>query len=179
MKAIVVYTSKYGSTEKYARWIAQALGCPAKRQQDVTTQELRAYDTVIYGGGIYAGRVAGLKKFLPKLGDAQGKKLILFMVGMTSPVYKNLYDEWVGGNLAQEWIERFEVFYLQGDLLFSKMSGAHKLIMRMQKTMIEKEPAGERSEENNQLVESFGSDLVFARKESTQPVLDFLGHQPC
>jgi len=30
MNTVVVYTSKYGSTEKYAHWIAEALGCNAK-----------------------------------------------------------------------------------------------------------------------------------------------------
>lgn len=52
MKAIVVYTSKYGTTEKYARWIAEGLHCPAKELQDISAQDLTAYDTIIYGGGL-------------------------------------------------------------------------------------------------------------------------------
>lgn len=176
MKAIVVYSSKYGTTQRYAQWIAEALECPAKKLRDVNAQELNTYDTIIYGGGIYAGSVSGLKKFLPRLGTAQGKRLVLFIVGMTNPSQTGAYDEIANRNLPAEWRERFEVFYLRGDQLFSKMSGMHKLMMRMPKAMIEKKPQAERTEEDHKFLESFGCDTVFSNREQVEPILQKLSH---
>lgn len=174
MKALVVYTSKYGTTEKYARWIAEALKCPAKKLQDVSVQELSAYDTIIYGGGLYGGSVSGLKKFLSRLGPAQGKRLVLFMVGMTNPTETGVYDEIAGRNLSAEWKKRFEVFYLRGDQLFSKMNGIHKLMMRMPKAEAEKKPESKRTEDDKQFIENFGSDVVFSNREQIEPILQSL-----
>ncbi|MFQ9847639.1 MAG: flavodoxin domain-containing protein [[Clostridium] leptum] len=55
MKDIVVlYSSRYGSTKRYAEAIAARLHCPA-----LDTKRARAlsdYETIIFGGGIYARR---------------------------------------------------------------------------------------------------------------------------
>ena len=60
MNAIVIYKSKYGSTKDYAMWIAEELGCEAKDAKSVKVLDLLAYDTIIYGGGLYAEIIAGV-----------------------------------------------------------------------------------------------------------------------
>lgn len=174
MKAIVIYTSKYGSAEKYAQWIAKALECPAKTQQDVSAEELSAYDAIIYGGGLYAGKVAGLKKFISKLDSAQEKKLILYMVGATNPAQTTVYEEYTQRNLPEQWRGRFEVFALHGNMLFSKMSGIHKIMMRVPKSMAEKKPEAERTAVDKYFIESFGSDVSFTSREQIEPILEYL-----
>ena len=59
-RTIVLYTSKYGAAETYARWIAEALGCRAVPLDKFSKKELQGYDTVIYGGGVQAGGICGL-----------------------------------------------------------------------------------------------------------------------
>ena len=131
MNAIVVFQSKYGSTEKYSQWIAEALHCSAKKLEDIQPGELAGYDTLLYGGGLYAGSINGLKKFLKLLGSAEGKRLGLFMVGMTDPAQKEVYEEAAARNIPGAWKACFAVFALRGDHRYSKMSGPHKLMMRM------------------------------------------------
>ena len=58
-RIIVVYISIYGSTKTYAEWIAQALNARLARAKEVKPGSLSDYDTVIYGGGLYAGTIAG------------------------------------------------------------------------------------------------------------------------
>lgn len=58
-KTAVVFKSKYGSTKKYAQWIAEELSCDIFERKNVKSDDLEAYDTVIYGGGLYAGGVKG------------------------------------------------------------------------------------------------------------------------
>lgn len=62
-RTIVLYTSKYGAAETYARWIAEALGCRAVPLDKSSKKELQGYDTVIYGGGVQAGGIRGLEQF--------------------------------------------------------------------------------------------------------------------
>lgn len=174
MKAIVVYTSKYGSAEKYARWLGEALNCPAKKLGEVSAQELADYDTIIYGGGIYAGSVAGLKKFLAKLDSPQGKRLVLFMVGITNPAEEKVYADIVERGLSPKWRDHFTTFALRGDQLFTKMSGLHKLMMRIPKAAAEKKPEAERSADDKRFIEEFGNDIVFASREQLEPLIKSL-----
>ncbi len=54
MKTIVAYRSKSGYTKRYAEWISQELGCDIK--EDPQLSDISGYDTIIYGGGMYAGK---------------------------------------------------------------------------------------------------------------------------
>ena len=47
MNNIVVYESKYGSTERYAKWIGEELNCKVARISDVPIDELIKYDNII------------------------------------------------------------------------------------------------------------------------------------
>ena len=40
MKCLVTYASKYGSTKKYAQWIAEALACDIQDSKDVNRKLL-------------------------------------------------------------------------------------------------------------------------------------------
>ena len=46
---IVIYSSKYGTTELYANWIAKELKADLKKISEVKSYELIYYDTVIFG----------------------------------------------------------------------------------------------------------------------------------
>lgn len=174
MKAIVIYTSKYGSTEQYAQWIAEALVCPVKKLPDVNAQELAEYDTIIYGGGLYAGSIAGLKKFVAKIGPLHDKRLIVFMVGMTNPNEKEFYTEVITNGLPTEWQDQVKTFALQGDLLYTKMSWLHKQMMKMIKSAAEKKTVTERTADDQKLIENFGGDILFSSREQLEPLLKSL-----
>lgn len=175
MNTVVVYTSKYGSTEKYANWIAEALGCNAKKLSDLSSKDLSTFDTIIYGGGLYAGGIAGFKKFLSKLGSADNKTLALYMVGLTDPqVQDAAYAEIAEKNIPLKWENRFKVFAFRGDQQFSRMSTIHKLMMRMPKSMAEKKPPEQRTDEDRQFIESFGKDVFFSNKASILPLVNYI-----
>lgn len=171
MKPIVIYTSKYGSTEQYAQWLAESLACPMKKMADISTQELASYDTIIYGGGIYAGNIAGFKKFAAKLETLQDKKVIVFMVGMTNPNEKEFYAEVAANALPAEWQDQVKAFALQGDLLYTKMRWLHKQMMKMMKSAAVKKAVAERTADDQKIIENFGSDILFASRKQLAPLL--------
>ena len=68
MKTVVLYTSHYGAAERYARALAAALGAPCFALGEEDVQAVHCAGRIVYGGGLYAGGVAGLcraKKYFP------------------------------------------------------------------------------------------------------------------
>ena len=60
MRGIILYQSKYGATKKYAVWLSEATGFPMQGINAAKASDLRQYDLLIVGGGIYASGLAGL-----------------------------------------------------------------------------------------------------------------------
>ena len=181
-KSIVIYKSKYGSTKKYAQWIAESLTCPVKDIKDVSAKDLAQYDTIIYGGGLYAGGISGFKKFLSlldlkNLKNWESKELVMFMVGTTNPRDTERYQEVANRNIPDEYKDKFKVFWFRGDQLFSKMNGLHKLMMRMPKAMAEKKTVEERTEDDKIFIENFGKDIIFSSREQIDPLVGYLMEQ--
>lgn len=82
MKSIVIYNSKRGSTEQYARWIAQdvqAEQCVSLDQADL--HSLDQFDVVVYGGWIRGSGIVGLDKLKKTDPDVAGH-LVVFGVGI-------------------------------------------------------------------------------------------------
>ena len=75
MKALVVYESQYGNTEKIAKAIGDAVGAArVARPGEVNTSELESTDLVIVGSPTQAGRsVKAIQEFLASI-PADGLK---------------------------------------------------------------------------------------------------------
>ncbi|WP_319377880.1 flavodoxin domain-containing protein [uncultured Methanocorpusculum sp.] len=91
MSTVVVYKSKYGSTEQYAKWIAEELGADLKSAEQTKLDDLFPYDTIIYGAGVYVGCIAGIALIADNYEQLKDKKLIVFTVGLTDPAEKSKY----------------------------------------------------------------------------------------
>ncbi len=82
MSGIILYKSKYGSTKKYAEWIAERTGFECIKTDDADIRKVQKYDVIILGGGIYASGIAGisfLKKNISKLKDKKMSNMVLLL----------------------------------------------------------------------------------------------------
>ena len=61
-KIAVIYKSKYGATKRYAGWIALKLDADLYELSDIRRKDLKAYDTIIYGGPLYIVKIKHEKK---------------------------------------------------------------------------------------------------------------------
>ncbi|NLE01149.1 MAG: flavodoxin, partial [Fibrobacter sp.] len=52
-KIIVVYKSKYGTTKRYAEWIAEEVKADLFEQSAVSVEDLLKYDIIVYGGSLH------------------------------------------------------------------------------------------------------------------------------
>ena len=95
-KAIVIYTSKRGSTKQYAEWIAEDLGCEARDSTDGDIRQvtLYDYDCIVYGGWIRGSGIVDFNKFAKHLDADLMKRLIVFGVGFADETADNYAQVW-------------------------------------------------------------------------------------
>ena len=117
MKAIIIYNSKTGFTERYAGWLAKRLNGETVRYRDRNKMDLIGYDTVIYAGSVHAGFVTGLKWFKKQLPLLEGKKKIVLAVG-AMPAGEEIAANVASANFTQEEMGDIRLYYLPGVLCY-------------------------------------------------------------
>ena len=141
MNAIVIYKSKYGSTKTYAEWIAEELSCKAVDAKQVKMDDLAAYDTIIYGGGLYAEVIAGVTLITKNIEQLKDKKLIVYTTGITPLDCRDYYDKMVmEKNFKGDIAFKIKVFHFLGKMVLSELSLVHRTALKtLKKIMSSKE----------------------------------------
>ncbi|KAB1437449.1 flavodoxin domain-containing protein [Candidatus Galacturonibacter soehngenii] len=138
MKKIVIYSSKTGFTKQYANWIAKELNCEAISLHEVTKESLKPYHTVIYGGGITAGQIGGLKKFKNIMLEHSDKQIFVFATGATPMENKENLKGIINANFTQEEKVRIPFYYFQSGINYENMKLGGKMVLRILAVMLEK-----------------------------------------
>lgn len=141
MNAIVIYKTKYGSTKTYAEWIAEDLGCEIAEAGKVKANDLQQYDTIIYGGGLYAEVINGVNLITKNFDMLSGKKLVVYSTGLTPPDCRDYYDKLVvEKNFKPHMLEKIKVFNFPGKMILSELSLPHRTALKtLKKIMSAKE----------------------------------------
>ena len=145
MNAIVIYKTKYGSTKTYAEWIAEELSCKAVDAKQVKIDDLKEYDTIIYGGGLYAEVIAGVTLITKNMEKLSGKKLIVYTTGITPLDCRDYYDKMVmEKNFKGDIASKVKVFNFLGKMVMSELSLVHHTALKtLKKIMSSKENPSE------------------------------------
>jgi menaquinone-dependent protoporphyrinogen IX oxidase len=138
---VVIYESKYGSTKRYAEWIAKELNARIFRRKDITSEELKEYDVIIYGGGLYAGGISGVSLISRNFDILCDKKIIIFTCGLADPKdeinIKNIHKE-IDKVFSPEVKSKIAFFHLRGAIDYQKLGIKHKFMMSILKHMLSK-----------------------------------------
>ena len=169
MKTIVAYKSKSGYTKTYAEWLAQELGCDIKENAELS--DIIGYDTIIYGGGMYAGGFNGIKLITKNLDKLSGKKIALFAVG-SNPGREHEMQPFWDKVLTAEQQKNIGHFYLRGGFDFSKLTSGDKILMKMLKVRLQK--LKKRTEDEQGMLDAYVTPVDFRNKENIRPLLDYV-----
>ena len=173
MNTIVIYKSKYGSTKAYAQWIAEELSCEAIENKGLKAEDLSDYDTIIYGGGLYAEVIAGVTLITKNISKLEGKKLVVFTTGITPLDCRDYYDKMVmEKNFKGDTQTNVKVFNFMGKMLVSELSLVHRTALKaLKKLMSEKENP---SEMERLLVTLCDCDGDFTDRKAIKELLDYV-----
>lgn len=169
-KIAVIYKTKYGSTEKYARWIAEETGADLYKSSQITPAQMETYDVIVYGGGLYAVNMLGISLIKNNFQKIKDKKLVIFSVGI-SPETQEALASVKDKNFTPEMQASIYFFHLRGALNYDKMSPKHRFMMHMVKSMIEKKKPEERDEDSKNILETYGRPVDFVDRESIGPIV--------
>lgn len=170
MNAVVIYGSCYGSTQAYAEYIAQELSCPAVSAKAVTRADVEGRGLIVFGGGAYAGSIAGAKK-TAKLEKYFGRaRLLCFVCGLADPAEQKTQGE--ARMLFEKAFPRhagMPVFCLRGNMDYARLSAGHRMMMAMLMQLLrrKKQP----TEEDRQLMQTYGGKVEFLDLPSAQPLI--------
>lgn len=139
MKPIVLYRSKYGSTKNYANWIADELSCKALDAKGLDSSILNDYDTIIYGGGLYAEIIAGVSLITKNIDKLSDKKLVVFTTGLTPTDCREYYDGMVlEKNFKGDTRDKVKIFNFPGKMIYKELSLVHRTAIKTLQTIMSK-----------------------------------------
>lgn len=133
MKILIVYHSFYGGTKKYADWLKEELSADCFSVKGFKAEVLDDYDIIIFGGGLYAGSVAGIsfvKKNYPLYKD---KKWYIFACGATPFETEEDYAEImkaVKGHIPDDELKKLPAYYFPSLYDYPRMKAGHKMLMK-------------------------------------------------
>ncbi len=173
MKAVVIYKTRYGATKTYADWIGHALCCPVLDGKTVKIDDLKEYDTVIYGGGLYAEIINGVILLTKNTDKLKGKRLVVFTTGLTPPSCREYYDKMVlEKNFKPEIRDNFKIFNFPGKMIVKELSLIHRgAIKTLKKIMSKKENP---TPQEKLLIKLCDADGDFCDKDYIYPLLDYV-----
>lgn len=176
-KSVVIFESKYGSTRRYAEWVSEELSCALFNKKALKTQELNNYETIIYGGGLYAGGVSGITLLTKNFNAIKNKNIILFTCGLANPYNKETREhikESLKKVLTTEMQNKIKVFHFRGGIDYSKLGIIHKLLMGILYKMLSKKDYSILKEDEKQIIDTYGKAVNFTDKTTIKPLIEYV-----
>lgn len=174
MKTVVLYRSKSGFVKKYAEWIAEALSADIFEASKVTSKIFTGYDTVIYGGGLYAVGINGVKLITENLDKLEDKKVVVFASG-ASPFREESLTEVKNKNFNAEQQKKIQFFYLRGGFDYNKLTFIDKILMTLLKLKIKnkKKKKMELTADEKGMLAAYEKPVDFTNKNNINELISF------
>ena len=152
MSRVIIYKSKTGYTERYARMLSKELNIPCYSYKDAKVSE---NDEVIFLSYIYASKIMGLSKILKKY----NVKVVIAVGALAySKDYLNTLKD--ANNI------KLPFFYLRGGIDYSKLN----FFFRKFLPVIGKDIA----KDDKELLNLFKNGGDFVNKDNLKEVLNYL-----
>jgi len=173
----VLYQSKYGSTKLYAQHIASILDADLFDLALSKGLDFEKYDTIVFGGGMYAGRINGVKFIKSNAEKLGGKNLVIFTVGIGDPaVASNASAILKAANkaLPKDLMKTVHIYSFRGILDPSKLKFMHRMIMKMVTGSLSKKKEEELTDDDRAMLQSLVSKVDFTNTAATLPLIEYV-----
>lgn len=168
----VVYKTKYGSTKKYAEWIAKTLDADLFNVAVIHAMELQNYRTIILGGGLYASGILG-SDFITKNYDLlKDKNIVVFTVGLANPKLTD-YSNIIEKNFPPEIRKAVRIFHLRGAIDYKNINLKHKAMMSLLVKKVSRIDEKDRDDEMNQMLDTYGQTVDFTDEASIAELIGY------
>lgn len=174
MRSLVVYNSKTGFTQRYARWIAAKLNCEAVAEKDMTPKQWQESGIIIYGGPLMAGKVLGWDKIKSRITES-GKQAIVYTVGATPMAAEDIIQKVQNDNLSEAEQKNIPFFYFEGGINYENMGFFSKMILKMMYQSLKNKK--DKTPEEIGMMKTFEASSDCAREEYVEPLVEWVEQQ--
>lgn len=171
MKGIVLYKSKYGHTYTYAKWIQEALGFELRDFSKFKQKEIPNYETIIFGSGVYIGKMNQIKKVLQMFSS---KSIVIFACGGHPGVEKEI-AVLKETNFTEADLQKHVFFYLPGGVDYTKMKGIKKCMVSFFCKMLEKKE--NRTPDEEAMMSGFTNPTYYVDQKEINNLVEFVKSQ--
>ncbi|MPW26944.1 hypothetical protein GC105_14250 [Alkalibaculum sp. M08DMB] len=126
---LIVYKSSTHFTEKYVNWITEKIVCDTIHLHQIGNIDIKQYAKIIYGAGIHAGKIQGLKKFKKHVLNLADDNIVIFATG-AAPNDEKIVTDIKQNNFSENERQVVAFFYFQSGLNYEKMHFIDKLMMK-------------------------------------------------
>ena len=173
MDAVVLYGSHYGHTARYAQWLAEALDCRAVPARKAAAAALEGCGTVIFGGGLYAGGVAGARFLKDHAGALAARRLALFTCGLADPANPENAENLRAAAeraLPPELRAQTAVFHLRGGIDYPHLGPVHRAMMAALRAGLRRRDPAQLRQEDRELLATYGQHVNFLDRAALEPL---------
>lgn len=172
MKSILlVYKTKTGFTKKYVDWITEAISCQTIPFDQISNADINNYDIIIYGAGMHAGRIQGLKEFRNKVLNLASKKIVVFATG-GAPYTEEIISIIKTDNFSANEINNIDFFYFQSGINYEKMGSLDRTIMKTYNKILEFK--NNKSDIEDGTSKAISKTYDHSSSEYIKPMIDYL-----
>lgn len=168
-KNIVIYKSRYGFAKQYAKFIADELKADIIELSEVAGKDLKKYDCIILGAGVYASSINGIKEFKKIINENKNAKIKVFVTTLSNTNNENTLKSLADKNFEKEIQERIEFYQLRGGIDYKKLNPLHKIMMFMLIKMLKNKK--DKDEDMKMMVETYGQKVDFTDKKSIEKIV--------
>lgn len=172
MKILVTYKSKTGNSERYARNIAKNLQAELREFRRVDAATMRGYDVIIYGAGVYAASLNGLKKVKVMFAQSRAEKLVLFATGGSPNSMAADIDAFWHRMLLNDDFLQIPHFYMQAGINYGKMGAVDKTLMKMAASHLNRKT--DKSEEERKAAEMMAKSYDIVDFQYAEPLISYV-----
>lgn len=173
MKSVVIYKSKTGFTRKYAEWIAEELSADLFEASKININMICKYDTIIYGGSLYAVGIIGVKLITENINKFEDKKVVVFATG-ASPLRDEVISEIINKNFTFDQQKYIKFFYLRGGFNYSKLNFFDKFLMNLLKWKIKIKKHEELSPDEIGMLNIYDKPVDFTEKKYINQIITYV-----
>lgn len=172
MKILVTYNTKTGFTKKYAELITREVGCSLMAFKEVTAEKMSDFDVIVFGGGLHAGIISGLKKAREMFEKSSAKSFVVFATGGTPNEAKEVIEGIWKNNLSPEELISIPHFYMQSGICYEKMSFPDKTLMKIAAAMLNKKKNKDSFDDG--FAQALKGSYDISSEEYAEPLIKYL-----
>ena len=173
MNTVVIYKSKTGFAKKYAEWIAKDLSADIFDISKITINKLTNYDTIIYGGSLYAVGINGIKLITNNIDKLKDKKIIVFSTGV-SPLTQDGINEVKSKNFTSCQQKHIKFFYLRGGFNYNDLTPFDKVLMTLLKWKIKVKKEKKLTTDEKGMLALYHNPVDFTKKKNIDEIINYV-----